>query len=469
MFDGVLLRDRSIKKTRKNAFAAMFLILLIGLSAAGCTDFFKSGHNTGGNDDRPDDTDNDNTELGYNHTRLRRYYLYAEDELLSLQDYTGKGDGSRYGDVLAMYESMSDPYTRYWVPDEAQAIIDSLTVSGNLPLLGIRLTVKKDESGTDRVVIDRVYEDSPAEKAGLLKDDVILKVNGVELKGETVLEQFQTETKGGIDVPFDLTVLRDGAETAVPAMYKKVMLLPTVFLDYLNDIPVIQLTEFTTTTANEGGTAGEFREILRRIAADGKSAVGIIDLRGNPGGSVDQCYTIIDELIPGDAGVYIWYEQKETEKVTLPKFATPGGLGEKTRWVFLADGNSASASEILLSAVINCLETRIYGTKTYGKGIGQQYMRTLEKGLAGISSLQFYDIKQESFHGKGIEPTVVENDPDKVLEEALKYAVSLSGRRATAPRLSPADIRALNARLMERQQKTAPGGSWRIINAPPRQ
>jgi C-terminal peptidase prc len=465
-----ILSHSCIKKTHKNVLT---VLLLIVLSATGCTDFFEpdNNNNTGNPDSNDNQTDNGNTELAHNHTLLSCFYLYAEDELRPLEYYRGKGGSGPYGDVIAMYESMSDRYTQYWTPDKAQAIIDNLTTSGNLPLLGISISVKKDESGTDRVIINRVYEQSPAEEAGLLKDDVIFKVNGVEIKGETVLEQFQTMTEGGEDALIDMTVIRDGMEIVIPTMHKKTMFLPTVFLDYLNDIPVIQLTEFTGTTTDPEGTAGEFREKLRQITADGKNAAGIIDLRGNPGGSVDQCYAIIDELIAG--GVYIWYEdhyysyeQKKPVTDFIPKFANPGGLGENTQWVFLADGNSASAAEILLSAAANCLKTRIYGTQTYGKGIGQYYIWTLEKGLAGISALQFYDTTGNSYHGKGIAPDITESDPGLALEKALTYAVSLSGRRAVAPRLSPADIRALNARLIERQQKTAPGGSWRIISAP---
>jgi C-terminal peptidase prc len=335
--------------------------------------------------------------------------------------------------------------------------------------LGIELIVKKDESGTDRVFINRVYPDTPAEKAGLLKGDSIYKVSGVEVKGENVLEQFQAMIAGGEGIPINITVLRGGKEIDIPTMYKKTMYLPTVFLDYLNGIPVIQLTGFTTTTTNSQGTAGEFRDTLRKIAADGKSAVGIIDLRGNPGGSVDQCFAIIEELVASD--VYIRYEDHYFDNTLqspviayVQEYAKTGGLGEQTQWVFLADGDSASAAEILLTAVIDCRGAKVYGTQTYGKGTGQYYIETIEDGLSAVSALKFYDKNWNSYHGTGIIPDVKEEDPKLALEKAAAYAASLTENRAVgAVRFSPADIQALSTRLIERQQKTAPGGSWRFI------
>jgi C-terminal peptidase prc len=464
----------------KNALTAPLLILLMVLLASGCTNLFKSDQKGSDETDTNDtyhEADNAEivTELSYNHLLLSSFYLYAADELQPLKYYEGKGDGSLYGDVTAMYQAMTDPFTNYWIPEQAQLVLNSLTTSGDLPLLGIELAVRKDEQGTDRVFINRVYPDSPAENAGIKKGDYIYKVDDTEVKGDNVLEQFQELIAGGEKVPINITVSRGGAKIVIPTMLKKTMRLATVFLDYLNDIPVIQLTGFTTKTTDDEGTVGEFRAILRQLTEERKNAVGIIDIRGNPGGSVDQCFDIIEELVA--EGLYIKYEDHYYSNIEhkpmveyVSKYASDGDLGEKTRWVFLADGNSASASEILLFAVTNCrLETKVYGSRTYGKGIGQYYILSpIKRGLAGISGLKFYDKNMISYHEEGIEPDVEEKDPEKALElaleEALRYTAP-NGRQAVAevPRPSPADIRALSRRLTERQQKAAPGGSGRII------
>jgi C-terminal peptidase prc len=466
----------NIKKTRKNIFIALLLrtVFLI----PGCADLVKSDHtDSEDTDDEYNEADDlqVSAELSYNHLLLYSFYLYAEEELRTVGYYKDLGDGSPYGDVIAMYQSMSDPYTNYWTPEKAQPVLNSLTTSGNLPLIGVELAVQKDETGADRVIIKRVYEDTPAQKAGLLKGDFIYKVDGVEVTGENVLEKFQGMIAGGENVPVNLTVLRNGNEIVIPTMYKKTMLLPTVFLDYLYDIPVIQLTGFTSTTTDKvNGTAGEFRAILKKIDEEGKSAAGIIDLRGNPGGSVDQCFAIIEELVA--EGVYIIYEDHYYSNALqapviaiVPEKASSGGLGEHTQWVFLADENSASAAEILLYAAISCLDTKVFGAQTFGKGIGQYYIQTPESALAAVSALQFYDKNMKTYHGIGIIPDVKEDDPERALERAAAYAVSLTGRRAESARFSPADIKALNARLVERREKaasggSAPGGSWRLID-----
>jgi C-terminal processing protease CtpA/Prc len=211
-----------------------------------------------------------------------------------------------------------------------------------------------------------------------------------------------------------------------------------------------------------------FHDILERLAAEGRNTAGIIDLRGNPGGSLDQCFAVIEELVAD--GVYANYEDHYYDNtlqspviVYVSQSAAPGGLGENTRWVFLADENSASAAEILLSAVIDCLDTKVIGKQTYGKGLGQYYIETLEQGLASISALKFYNKNWVSHHGVGIAPHIKEEDPDMALEKAAAYINSLRGARRSAAGAGPShrEIQALNSRLMERRNPS-PGGSWRL-------
>ncbi|MDR0879033.1 MAG: PDZ domain-containing protein [Treponema sp.] len=423
-------------------------------------------------------------ELSYNYALLRYFYFYADEDLNPYSSYTGGGSGTPYGDVLAMYDGMQDPFTRYWTPYAASAILSQLITSGDeQKLIGMHLQVKETEAGQpDELYVLRVWLGSPAEAAGLLKDDRIIEINNVDLtadpalKGNALLEKYQEAANSDT---VSLKIHRSDTDISVGPITKQVMRLPTVFLDYIDDIPVIQITEFSEdsgydeTAANKkSNTIKELKAALTQVK-NGNYPVGIIDLRGNPGGSVNQCYAGIEELVA--EGIYIRSEEHSIEEksqtpliIKTGKRAKPGGLGETIRWVFLADTNSASAAEILLCAVKNCRpETLIFGTKTYGKGIGQYYIQTyFAGGLAGITAMQFFDKDWNTYDGTGIYPDVTV-DSDGALDKAIASIKQSQGRsiHGAAPPIDRAAIHALNTQLTARQVPSdgIRGGAWKRL------
>ena len=265
-------------------------------------------------------------------------------------------------------------------------------------------------------------------------------------------------------------VVRRGEENLSFAVVKVEMSLPTVFVDSLQGIPVLQVTEFAETSIDSGGTLVEFSAALREVKG---SPVAVLDLRGNPGGSVDHCVAMADELIAD--GVLIRevghsYDEKLGKSAvdTVNYMAKAGGLGEGIQWVFLADGNSASCSEILLSAARTRLKSAFVGDTTFGKGIGQYYMWTWAKGLAGITAIQFFDEDWKSYHHLGLAPDTVITNADSALARALSIALGKMPASGSAlPRriatLGYAQVRDLSARLALRREEsqTAEGGAWK--------
>lgn len=430
-------------------------VLLLGTLFIGCS------QTVGGND-----SSSNLSELEYNYGLLNYFYVY-NSEIQPLANYEGQGSGEPYGDVLAMYASLSDPFTRYFTPTQASAVYDYLSTSGGGALIGIEMNVLVDSLGPDTIVVKRVYPGSPAESAGIMSGDRIVSINGTQVTGENVLDTYQTLAAGGAGTVVNLG-MRRGTTDLTASVTKVEMALPTVFVDSLDGIPVIQITQYTETTIDTAGTQSEFRTALRQIAG---AKAAVIDLRGNPGGSVDHCLAMSDELVP--SGVLIrevqhYYDDTLHRAVidTSAAMATAGGLGESIQWVFLADSGSASCSEIMLSAAKTRLGSYVIGDTSYGKGIGQYYMWTQAKGLAGITAIQFFDQDWYTYHKIGIIPDERITDPDSALARAVviaqQKASALTKRTATPPTLAAA--RTLGQALAVRRQdsQTAEGGAWRF-------
>lgn len=405
-------------------------------------------------------------ELYYNYRLLTAYWIY-QDSLEPYSYYVGKGDGKDYGDVVALYEFVAkyDPFSHYFTPEYYQLAYDYLFTSGGGAMIGIEMKTLSSGDG-DTIVVKRVYPNSPAETAGLQEGDKILTANGQDVTGSDVLTRYSTITKGDAGTQVTLQVLR-GSETKTYTMAKVKMTLPTVFLDSLDGVPVIEVTEFTETTLDSSGTLGEFRAVLKEIQG---AKAAVIDLRQNPGGSVNHCVAMSDDLIR--SGVIIrasnhYYDNALGRPAvdTVEEVATAGGLGEETQWVFLADSGSASCSEIMLSAVQTRLQATVIGDTSYGKGVGQLYGETLAGGLAGVTSLQFFDEDWYSYHRIGIIPDEVIMDVDSALARAVAIAQQKSGaltkRSLTVPSVT-ASTRALSAQLAERRRNVrGPGGAWK--------
>jgi len=440
---------------------SIIIAMLAVAFLVGCTSKASEDYNPA----RDPGSSDENDELYYNYLLLKYYYVYSDAELKEYGSYEGMGSGEAYGDVLAMYGTLKDPFTRYFTPQQAADVYNYYTTSGSGALIGIEMQV--DSAGSsDTIVIKRVYPGSPAEAAGLAKGDKILAVNDVPVTGTGALSLFQANSAGDAGTKVKLTIQR-GGQTQEISVIKAEMSIPTVFLDSLDGVPVIQITEFSEKTSDTAGTQSEFHKVLGKLA-DTKSAV--IDLRGNPGGSVPHCLAMSDELIPD--GIMIrevehYYDDKMSKAVidTNVSTATSGGLGEGIQWIFLADSGSASCSEIMLSAVQTRLGSTIVGDTSYGKGIGQYVMWTNAEGLAVITAIQFFNDKWDSYHHKGIIPSVLISDPDSALAYAVNLAKQKAGgltKRTTTIQVG-ASTRELTARLSFRRldSETAAGGAWK--------
>jgi C-terminal peptidase prc len=368
----------------------------------------------------------DEQELYQNHLLLKSYFYHPE-RIKPYSQYQGM-------EVDSMYSSLEDylrgnRYTRYFEPEYRDIMLDHLHYSEHYYSFGFEryLKGKGDSLHNDTLIVTAVYPNSPANKAGLKKHDKLLFANNVSLTGK--IDTLYEENDKLFDENTIFKVLRAEESLTLPSMKKEEVLSSTVFLDTLDDVPFISVTEFTTNTNNPRGTYQEFKDALKEIKGS-KSAV--IDLRGNPGGSILHCTKMAAELSPlnkqmiYDIEHYPYRNRNiiDTVRYYAKDFLKEPGDGLEIKWVVMINGRSASCAERFAAALKSTRpETVFVGQNTYGKGIGQTYITTYLGGLAGITCLQSYYPNGETFHQIGVEPDIYANpNSDEIYEKALQSA-----------------------------------------------
>lgn len=311
------------------------------------------------------------------------------------------------GALKGMYQTL-DSYSDYFTPEEANELYQDLTGSFS----GIGVYIEKKDS---YININGTIKDSPGEKAGLIKDDLIVSVDDKDIKGLSVQEA-QRLIKGEEGTKVKLGIKRENKTLPIyiEVIRKQIVINPVEYTIIEKNIGYIKLVEFTESSAKE------LKKALTEFDKKNISKV-ILDLRNNPGGLLSQSIQISREFVPEGPIVHI--QEKNQDLVThISTNKKP-----KYKLAVLINENSASASEIVAGAIKDTKAGTLIGTKTFGKGIVQS-MIPLENGsLVKITSAEYLTPNKTSIHGKGIEPNIkVENSTkadgrDIQLEAAIKH------------------------------------------------
>lgn len=331
---------------------------------------------------------------------IDQYYLYGDqvdrDDLV-------EGLYSGYAKALG------DPYTEYYDEEETKALFES--TSGEFS--GIGVTMSQAVDGTVTAV--NVYKDSPADKAGMQEEDVLLKVDGEEIAGKD-LNSVVSLIKGEKGTEVALTVLRDGEELDLTAI-RDVIQVQTVEHKMLDgQIGYISVSEFDEVTYDQ------FSQALEELETQGMQGL-VIDVRNNPGGNVETVTNMLKLLLPEGTIMSTKDREGNTEEITCD------GTHEFTKpLAVLVNGNSASASEIFSGAIQDYGTGVIVGTTTYGKGVVQQLISLGDGTCLKLTIAEYYTPSGRSINGKGVEPDVEveyeynpeEPEADNQLDRALE-------------------------------------------------
>jgi len=325
--------------------------------------------------------------------------LNAIDSVVKEAFYFGNIDREAAIDSICKgyLDSLGDKYTVYYSAEEYKKVQESTTGI----MYGIGALCKKAEDGT--IYVSGVYDESPAEQAGLLEGDYIETVDGESIV-LLDLSSAVARIKGEKDTKVELGIIRDSEKLTIEVTRGEVK-LQTVASQIEDGIGYIVISQFDKVTLEQ------FKKALDDLNTQGMTGL-IIDLRGNPGGVLDGTVSILDELLPEGLRLSMEYSNGRTEEMKGAK-----GTDLDIPLAVLVNGESASASEIFAGAVQDYGVGKIIGTQTYGKGI-VQFIRPLTDGSAiKYTAAKYFTPKGQDIHGKGITPDIVVELPEDAKED----------------------------------------------------
>ena len=294
-------------------------------------------------------------------------------------------DGLKKG----MVEAAGDPYTVYMNEEEATAFSESL--SGSFGGIGAELA-KKDEA----IVVVAPIAGTPADKAGLRAQDIIVSIDDQDATGISV-EEAVKRIRGEAGTTVKLGVLR-GQERLDFTITREKITIPSVTTSYAeNDtIGIISISQFSEDTASLVNTAAnEFKQ---------KGVKGIIvDVRNNPGGYLNSAVDISGKWLKN--GQTIVEEKRDGKTVESFTAKTTGTLNGIPTVVLVNEG-SASASEILAGALKDNKAAQLIGVTTFGKGSVQETVMYEKGGLLKVTVARWFTPAGNNISESGIEPDV---------------------------------------------------------------
>ena len=301
-------------------------------------------------------------------------------------------DKMKDGIYKGMVDSLGDPYTVYYNPEEYK----QFTSSSSGTYSGIGVAVSQNVT-TGAITIVKTFKKGSGEKEGMKPGDVIYKVEGKKIEG-LELSKVVSMIKGEEGTFVKVTVLRDGKEIEFNLERKK---LEVDTVNYRMEdrsgkkIGYISVSEFDEVTASQ------FKSAISELNKEGMEGL-VIDLRDNPGGLLDVTCEMLDRMIK--KGLLVYTVDKYGKRVD--EDATDSDSFDKPVAI-LVNGNSASASEVFSGAMKDYKAATLVGTKTFGKGIVQSIVPFGDGTAMKVTVSKYYTPNGVNIHGTGIEPDVV--------------------------------------------------------------
>lgn len=261
------------------------------------------------------------------------------------------------GAINGMLDSLDDPYSDYMNQDDAQNFHES--ISSSFEGIGAEIQEKDGYIG-----IVSPLKGSPAEKAGLKPEDVVLSVDGKSLQGMSSSEAV-TLIRGEKGTKVNLTIRRQGIENPIEVtITRDTIPLETVYGEMIegeDGIGKVQITNFSQNTSKE------LVDVLNDLQEKGMKGL-VLDIRQNPGGLLDQAVNISSLFVPSGKVLF----KVEDRDGNVKEYTSNNEGSAEFPLVVLIDKGSASASEILAGAVNESAGVPLVGEKSFGKGTVQR-------------------------------------------------------------------------------------------------
>ncbi len=313
-------------------------------------------------------------------------------------------------------DGLGDIYSVYYTEEEFTALMEDTEGV----YFGIGARVQKDPN-TGIISLVTVFPGSPAEEAGLQANDILYKVDGIEVAGMDLDILIQQHIKGAEFTKVKITVLRgDAMEELEFEVERRSIEVPTVDHKMLDgQVGYVMVNQFDSITS------AQFQTAIEDLQAQGMEKL-VIDLRNNPGGVLDGTIEMLDYLLPDGLLAYTADKNGKGER-----FYSEDGHEVDVPMSVLINGNSASASELFAGAVKDFEWGSVVGTTSFGKGIVQNLIPLIDGSAIRLTTQHYYTQSGQEIHGNGIEPDVVVElnegatlggEDDNQLQEAIRLA-----------------------------------------------
>ena len=322
-----------------------------------------------------------------------RYY-YVDKKLLAIEAVINNyfvGDMNRTKMQEGIYKGfvagVGDVYTSYYTPEEYASFKEKS--SGVYAGIGIQMTI---DPADNTILITEVFEGSPAEKAGILAQDKIIKAGDTTVTGDD-FELIPKIVKGEPNTQVNLTIYRPSENKVYDLrITRQNVSYPSVTYKMMDDrLTYIKISQFEETTYEQ------FKKALV-YAKDQKAKGLILDLRNNPGGLLHVTEKIADELLPKvlivstrDKNGAVDEAYSDENYIDLPI-------------TVIVNGQSASASEVLSGALKDHKRAKLVGETTFGKGVVQSIVPLTDGSALKLTTAKYFTPSGICIQGIGIDP-----------------------------------------------------------------
>jgi carboxyl-terminal processing protease len=312
--------------------------------------------------------------------------------------------------LKGIVDSLDDQYSHYLTPEEAEQFQES--VSGEFE--GVGMNVEEDRRG---LKVLRVFEGSPARRAGIGEGDLILAVNGRSIAGVNS-EVATGRIKGPSGTRVRLEVFTPGDERPRMVSVERARIEVPVATGRIvrrdgHKVGVVELISFSS------GAHGLLRRQIQDLLDEGAEAI-VLDLRGNGGGLLSEA-VLVSSIFIEDGEIVSVRGRARPERV---EDAEGDAIDEGVPVAVLVDGGSASASEIVTGALRDRGRATVVGARTFGKGLVQEVERLSNGGVLDLTVANYYLPGGETIGRDGIKPQVrARDDRSTERDEALPVAL----------------------------------------------
>ena len=326
--------------------------------------------------------------------------------------------------MIGMLQSL-DPHSAYMPPKNFEDM--KVQTKGEFGGLGIEVTM---ERGLVKVVAP--IADTPAERAGILTNDLIARLDGEDVLGLTLSEAVDI-MRGKIGTKITLTVLREGEEDPLEIdIIRDIIEIKAV--RYRAEGPEGQIAYIRLTTFNDNTTKNLRKAMAELSASAGKEKFAgyILDLRNNPGGLLGEAVKVSDSFL--SQGEIVSTRARKAED-NIRFNARRGDMSKGAPVLVLINGGSASASEIVAGALQDHHRALVVGTQSFGKGSVQTVIPLPNDGALRLTTARYFTPSGRSIQALGVTPDVIIDQelPEDIKARPRRSEASLRGHLSSSP------------------------------------